>query len=146
VIYFIQQGLTGPIKIGYTSRHISNRFREIQNGTPAKLRLIGLIEGSYQDEAALHQYFRRSRLHGEWFEPIQELIDYIYDTYPEVEPVRHGWLYRFIYGTIFGDKIDDEPEPAPVPAPVERPTKAPTAYNSTTQSPYTYNRKTNRLD
>ena len=78
-VYFIQSANgTGPIKIGYT-RTPYNRVREIQRMSPYKLTLLKVIEGDKEHESKLHLRFRHIRLHGEWFEPDDSLIEFIKD-------------------------------------------------------------------
>jgi hypothetical protein len=76
MIYFIQQGQFGPIKIGY-STNPEQRFAAIKTSHHAHLRLLGEIEGSEKDERRLHEKFAPHRIRREWFAPSQDLIDYI---------------------------------------------------------------------
>ncbi len=77
-VYFIQQGLTGPIKIGYTAQSIGCRLRTLQIANPDRLRLVGFIVGADVDrEAQEHHKFREFRIGGEWFFPARELTEYI---------------------------------------------------------------------
>ena len=73
MIYFIQQGIAGPIKIGKTE-FVRNRMRGLQIGNPNKLRLVGVEDC---DEIALHIKYREYRLRGEWFKASQKIVDYI---------------------------------------------------------------------
>ena len=73
--YFIQSEKGGPIKIGYTTQDPNKRLRDLQVGSPAKLKLLGVIKGN--KERALHHKFTTERSHGEWFEPSTKLVDYI---------------------------------------------------------------------
>jgi hypothetical protein len=89
-VYFIREGHTGPIKIGYAWR-IVDRFNSAQVGNPRELFLVGAIyvaEGepirhrtipkrTKAFERALHQRFAAARIRGEWFHPVEILLDYI---------------------------------------------------------------------
>lgn len=76
-VYFIQSVIGGPIKIG-TSLFPRGRLVDLQYYSPFKLRIIGTIKGEgYKKEAELHKKFRVYRLHGEWFEPAEALLNYI---------------------------------------------------------------------
>lgn len=76
-VYFLQ-GPSGPIKIGVARWSIGSRMAEIQFMCPDRLELIGCIRGAGQkDEKALHRKFSHLRLHGEWFEPARELLNFI---------------------------------------------------------------------
>lgn len=78
MIYFIQVGVSGPIKIGYTSNsEAQSRLDGLQTSCPWPLRLIGTIPGEIEDERRFHRLFRRLRTHGEWFLPDQEIFDFI---------------------------------------------------------------------
>ena len=73
-VYFLHEGDTGPIKIGY-SRDPNERmlaFRGRSNAAP--LKLLATVRGSYSREALLHVQFAKSRINGEWFSPSTELI------------------------------------------------------------------------
>jgi hypothetical protein len=71
-VYFIQtDGKHGPIKIGI-SQNIKHRFEQIQTHHPEPLRLVNHepIDDESERitrEAELHEFFKYSRLKGEWF-------------------------------------------------------------------------------
>lgn len=75
MIYFLQ-GDNDYIKIGYTI-DVSRRVQFLQTGSPTRLKLLGVMEGRVDTEAALHRRFERSRIIGEWFKPSQAILDYI---------------------------------------------------------------------
>lgn len=77
-IYFVQAGDEGPVKIG-TSKFVNERLATLQTHSPYPLRLIGTIEG---DEAKIHARFSHLRLHGEWFRPGDDLLEFINDEVP----------------------------------------------------------------
>lgn len=55
-------------KIGYTSSASSvSRLRSLQTGNANQLVLVKEIEGELDQEARLHNHFRRFRNTGEWF-------------------------------------------------------------------------------
>jgi hypothetical protein len=68
VIYFIQQGHDGPIKIGLaeTERDCEHRLRLLQVGNPQRLRLLAVMGGRMDCDKALHAVFVRGRIRGEW--------------------------------------------------------------------------------
>lgn len=78
MIYFIQAGEDGPIKIGYTlgTANFKHRFRMLQTGNHEKLRLRALVEGGPEIEICLHQRFEHHRYRGEWFNP-EPVNDYL---------------------------------------------------------------------
>jgi hypothetical protein len=77
-IYFIQQGNSGPIKIGYTKYDLYARFKRLQTGNPLPLRVLAIIDGAdTRTEISLHTKFSSCRLNGEWFAPTDELMKFI---------------------------------------------------------------------
>jgi len=83
MIYFIQSGSAGPIKIGYTRDRdsIQKRMYHLQNAQPVELNLIFTIEGTKKDEANLHARFKKYHIRGEWFKASRALLDYVYSLY-----------------------------------------------------------------
>jgi hypothetical protein len=77
-VYFFQVGLRGPIKIGKTSIGVNYRLNTIRASMPFPVHLLGVIENAADDlESILHYRFRGSRIRGEWFKPIPELLAFI---------------------------------------------------------------------
>lgn len=76
-VYFIQAGLTGPIKIGCTRKKVSGRMAELQAGNHETLRILKEIPGDYNLERELHQKFKHLQIRGEWFQPTTELILFV---------------------------------------------------------------------
>jgi hypothetical protein len=66
VIYFIQNTVTNAIKIGY-SKNAKKRLNGLQNATPDKLVLLGMIQGGLEHETEFHNRFAKHALRGEWF-------------------------------------------------------------------------------
>jgi hypothetical protein len=61
VIYFIQSGSKrGAVKIGYVREEhdCHRRMATLQIGNPEKLRLLALVPGTREQEAALHARLR----------------------------------------------------------------------------------------
>lgn len=73
VVYFIQQGDAGPIKIG-TTRKLASRFDVLQTASPYTLHLRATQPGDVTVEREYHRLFRAHRLSGEWFEPIPAIL------------------------------------------------------------------------
>jgi hypothetical protein len=66
MIYFIQAGEGGPVKIGKAD-NVSARLVEMQCDNHADLVLLRQIEGGRLTEAWFHRAFASFRLRGEWF-------------------------------------------------------------------------------
>ena len=78
MIYFVQRGQAGPIKIGYTSKDdVRDRIAHLQTASPEPLNLLGFIEGEREKEQALHRLFSAHRLHGEWFDATPKIFIYL---------------------------------------------------------------------
>ena len=73
-IYFIQPEGGGLIKIGRADDP-ERRLRELQCGSPVKLRLCGFHEATCDMENRLHFLFGEYREHGEWFRPCPQLAE-----------------------------------------------------------------------
>lgn len=73
--YFVQAEQGGPIKIGYTAQPPEQRLANLQTGSPAVLRFVGLMRGNRERE--LHAKFDGDRLHLEWFKPSVALTTFI---------------------------------------------------------------------
>lgn len=67
-VYFIGDG-EGRVKIGYTAGSAAERMKDLQTGSPQRLRLLATQPGSMRDERALHRRFAHARIRqdGEWF-------------------------------------------------------------------------------
>lgn len=77
LIYFIQGEITKRIKIGRTKQMLEERIISLQCGSPDKLIFLGGLLANKQKETELHYKFKKYRLHGEWFEHNQDLIEFI---------------------------------------------------------------------
>ena len=80
MIYFIQSGEDGPIKIGYTKFDVCSRLSNLQTSNPEPLYVLLTLPGSVEDEHKYQEMFADYRLRGEWYKPMQELLDMIKDN------------------------------------------------------------------
>jgi hypothetical protein len=69
-VYFVEAA--GRIKIGYACDP-NKRLDELRCGCPVEMTLLGTLRGTSKDEADWHRRFAARRLHGEWFDPTDEL-------------------------------------------------------------------------
>jgi len=60
-VYFIQEGETGPIKIGYSSK-LEARFSAMQSDNPRKLRILCQIGGGKNEVDWLKSEFSELRI------------------------------------------------------------------------------------
>jgi len=75
-IYFIQGENGGLIKIGWATWP-ALRMARMQPHSPVILTLLHHEAGNGRQERELHVRFASARQHGEWFDPVQEILDYI---------------------------------------------------------------------
>ena len=76
-VYFIQSEADGCIKIGHTRTTVQHRKTILQIGSSSRLRILGALPGTDEDERAMHLRFASLRLHHEWFSPGEELLAFI---------------------------------------------------------------------
>lgn len=84
-LYIIQSYVTGAVKIG-RSGDVEARLRQLQTGSPHRLKLLASFEGKGGLEKNIHERVSKHRLHmqGEWFhhECLTDLPDWIYEKLP----------------------------------------------------------------
>lgn len=76
MVYFIQVMNGGPIKVGFAVNP-EKRFKAIQGCNHEKLEIIAVIPGVHSLENKIHKDLRGYNIHGEWFRPDKEVIEYI---------------------------------------------------------------------
>jgi hypothetical protein len=67
LVYFIQAGKDGPIKIGVADDP-EQRRNDMQTGNHAELTLLAIAPGGVAYERELHSLFADWRIRGEWFD------------------------------------------------------------------------------
>jgi hypothetical protein len=72
VVYFIQAGSDGAIKIGF-AKNLANRLRSLRGGNAAPLRVLATVPGGRELEVRIHKALHKNRLRLEWFEPTTEI-------------------------------------------------------------------------
>ncbi len=77
-VYFVQATLTGPIKIGFTTKRMAGRLRELQGANHEELEILAVVPGTKENELALHRRFAHLRIRGEWFHPAKELLEFVW--------------------------------------------------------------------
>ncbi len=86
-VYFVQEGDSGPIKIGFTLSTLVKRLTQIQNGNPRMLHIRGVMDGGRDLEARIHAAFAHLVIQGtkEWFRPEPDLLEFV-DTVAALPP------------------------------------------------------------
>lgn len=76
VVYFIQSGEKGPIKIGW-SEDVARRLAELQTANAHPLRVLGTTPGTLEDELSMHTRFAHLRMEAEWFRCDPEILEFV---------------------------------------------------------------------
>lgn len=76
IVYVLQAGEGGPLKIGWTAdlKRLRRRLRAIQTGAHADIVIRRLFQGEPGLERALHKRHRPARIRGEWFRPTAAML------------------------------------------------------------------------
>ena len=91
VVYFIQQGDTGPIKIGTTVLALlDSRLKQLQTSSPLPLRLLGVMEGGHNLERRFHERFASHRMAGEWFRAEHDLAQFVSLSARQPSEIQRG--------------------------------------------------------
>lgn len=72
-VYFVQEELTGRVKIGWTT-DFKQRVTGFRTDCPGPVVLLGTIPGDRAVERRMHDHFADFRRHGEWFEGSDALL------------------------------------------------------------------------
>lgn len=82
-LYFIQEGVGGAVKIGWTANDPHRRRDNLQIGNSHDLILLGILpDVEMQVELEWHTRFERFRKRSEWFWPAAELMAAIAGQFP----------------------------------------------------------------
>lgn len=82
-VYFVQAGLSGPIKIGIAV-DLRLRLSDLQCSNHEALYVVAIIrDAGRDDEQALHARFRTDWIRGEWFRRSDALVAFV-KTLPEM--------------------------------------------------------------
>jgi hypothetical protein len=87
-VYFVRGGHL--IKIGWSS-NVAQRFEALSSHSPLVLELLATIEGTTDDEAALHRKFSRFRVHHEWFRASVSLCRFVVGLTTEIAKERAAY-------------------------------------------------------
>lgn len=91
IVYFVQSGDFGPIKIGFTM-YLPKRMMQLQCGSPHRLTVLLTVDGSASLESAFHKSLSEYRISGEWFSPTGEVFNAINRARLGVYPEHRGCL------------------------------------------------------
>ena len=68
MIYFIQAGDNGAVKIGF-AKDVKKRFAALQTGNHETLKLLKEIAGEEELEQEIHLLVKNYHVRGEWYAP-----------------------------------------------------------------------------
>jgi hypothetical protein len=74
-VFFLQRE-NGDIQIGYTGESHNRLFRLIKDN--GALKLLGMMDGDQSSVEEIHEYFDFCRIEDDWFSPVDDLIQAIY--------------------------------------------------------------------
>jgi hypothetical protein len=97
MVYMMQAGLRGPIKIGSVRGgldEVERRRRELQCGCPHDLATVATAPGGPEIESLLHGYMGQYRVRGEWFD-LSSIADI-----PLEPAVLMTWIYEAMLWTV----------------------------------------------
>lgn len=72
-LYFIGSQ-DGPVKIGVTT-NLAQRLEHLQTASPVRLEVLAATEADTWLEREYHRFFNHCRLHGEWFDRSDNLLE-----------------------------------------------------------------------
>lgn len=75
MVYFIQAGKDGPVKIGY-SKSPTDRLQDLQVSNATELHIVRILDGNFDTEKALQKKFSSHWIRGEWYE-CKPVLDYL---------------------------------------------------------------------
>jgi hypothetical protein len=91
-VYFFQGDTTRRIKIGFSSAPERRLAKEIRKGASERMRLLGFVAGTTQDEAKLHRTNAGSHVLDEWFteDVLPEVARHLGRSVEELEEIPFG--------------------------------------------------------
>lgn len=66
-VYVMLDAARKLVKIGWTSRDVAQRKKELEAGFGKPLTVLAVMPGTMRDESEVHSYFGDLRAFGEWF-------------------------------------------------------------------------------
>ncbi len=93
MIYFVQAGENGPIKIGF-SDEVHKRIEELQVGCPYRLNLLWVYNGRQYGELELHELFLHEHIRGEWFRPGKSVLEFRDKYFGDCYSITNRDLYQ----------------------------------------------------
>lgn len=83
-VYFIQCGIDGPIKIGW-SKEPQQSLQQLQKSNPFELKLLHSYESLKCEETILHKIFSDFHIRNEWFRADDSIKKFVADKRKEIQ-------------------------------------------------------------
>ena len=96
MIYFIQEGDVGPIKIG-KAKSVESRLKTLQTAHHKDLMILEVIPGGIERETKIKKDLIKFKIKGEWFQPVAEVFEYIRSVKNIEYELLNGRPYAVIY-------------------------------------------------
>lgn len=95
-VYFVQCIPNGPIKVGVVFSSMRQRMNQIQLNCPHIIKTLGTVSGGYDLELKIKTDLTPWGIHGEWFQPVLEVKNYIRRVLgkPLARPASSIWPAR----------------------------------------------------
>ena len=108
MVYFIQAGDNGPIKIGVSSTP-REHVKILQQGSPEELKLIAQIPGDRSLEKKVREDLKAFRRGRKWFDATDEVLDYI----EKIQLVEYEIIDGVPLAILWRDSEDSETDYCP---------------------------------
>lgn len=96
MIYFIQEGENGPVKVGKGVSTVA-RIKQLQTGNPRPLKIYAVVPGYSSLETRIKKDLAEFQINGEWFNSTSKLFEYIDKIrFPEYE-ICNGIPYAILW-------------------------------------------------
>jgi hypothetical protein len=105
LIYFIQEGDNGPIKIG-KAVSVERRLDGMQTAHHKELTILQVIPGGTTRESQIKKDLIKFKIRGEWFQPMPEVFEYMRRVRDIEYELLNGRPYAVLYRKDENEKIE----------------------------------------
>ena len=105
MIYFIQEGDNGPIKIG-KAVSVERRLKTLQISHHKELNILQVIPGGAERENKIQKDLMKFKITGEWFKPAPEVFEYMRSVRNIEYEFINGKPYPVLYRNNENEKTD----------------------------------------
>lgn len=96
MVYFIQEGDNGPIKIG-KAVSVERRLNSLQTAHHKGLTILQVIPGGAERESKIKKDLIKFKIKGEWFQPMPEVFEYMRSVRDIEYELLNGRPYAVLY-------------------------------------------------